>query len=202
MRLRKLTDKQIKFIDEYLIDLNATRAYKAAYPNVKKDETAASAAARMLRNVKVQEHLKKRQKDLQKRTEITQEAVLKELAKIAFSNGTDFAEIVNRTVVDRETHQPIIDENTGEPRTYKEVVVKATKDIPEDKRAAIAAIKENKYGISVESYDKVKALELIGKHIGMFTDKLEVKGNINNPFEGLTTEQLLKLAGEDDDLDE
>lgn len=200
--MKKLTDKQKRFVDEYLIDMNATQAYKAAYPSVKKDETAASAAARMLRNVKVQEYLKERQKDLQKRTEITQENVLKELAKIAFSNGTDFAEIVNRTVVDRETHLPIIDENTGEPRTYKEVVVKGTKDVPENKRAAISAIKETKYGIAVESYDKVKALELIGKHIGMFTDKLEVKGSINNPLEGLTTEQLLKLAGEEDDLEE
>jgi phage terminase small subunit len=200
--MRKLTDKQVRFIDEYLIDLNATQAYKRAGYSVKSDNAAGVEGLKLLRNPKIQEELKKRQDDLQKRTEITQENVLKELAKIAFSNGTDFAEIVNRTVVDRETHLPIIDEHTGEPRIYKEVVVKATKDIPENKRAAIAAIKENKYGISVESYDKVKALELIGKHIGMFTDKLEVKGNINNPFEGLTTEQLLRLAGEDDDLDE
>ena len=39
-----MTEKQKRFCDEYLIDLNATRAYKAAYPSVKKDETAAAAA--------------------------------------------------------------------------------------------------------------------------------------------------------------
>ena len=48
-----MTEKQKIFADEYLIDLNATRAYRVAYPSVKKDETAAAAAARMLRNVKV-----------------------------------------------------------------------------------------------------------------------------------------------------
>ena len=48
-----MTKKQKIFADEYLIDLNATRAYKVAYPSVKKDETAAQAGSRMLRNVKV-----------------------------------------------------------------------------------------------------------------------------------------------------
>lgn len=51
-----MTKKQKIFADEYLIDLNATRAYRVAYPSVKKDETAAAAAARMLRNVKVGEY--------------------------------------------------------------------------------------------------------------------------------------------------
>ena len=40
-----MTEKQKIFADEYLIDLNATRAYRKAYPSVKKDETAAAAAA-------------------------------------------------------------------------------------------------------------------------------------------------------------
>lgn len=46
-----------------------------------------------------------------------------------------------------------------------------TDALPDDKRAAISAIKEGKFGISVETYDKVKALELIGRHLGMFADK-------------------------------
>jgi len=53
-----LTAKQKVFADEYLIDLNATRAYKVAYPNVKKDETAKAAASRMLTNVKLRLMLK------------------------------------------------------------------------------------------------------------------------------------------------
>lgn len=88
-----LTLKQEIFADEYLIDLNATRAYKVAYPKVKKDETAAAAGARMLRNVKVAEYIQKRMKDREQRTEITQDMVLQELAKIGFANITDFVTI-------------------------------------------------------------------------------------------------------------
>lgn len=54
-----MTDKQRKFCDEYLIDLNATRAYKLAYPNVKSESAATSGASRLLRNVKVQEYINK-----------------------------------------------------------------------------------------------------------------------------------------------
>ena len=55
-----MTEKQKRFCDEYLIDLNGTRAYKAAYPKVKSDDTAAAAATRMLRNVKVHEYIEQR----------------------------------------------------------------------------------------------------------------------------------------------
>ncbi|MPN56663.1 hypothetical protein SDC9_204353 [bioreactor metagenome] len=75
-----------------------------------------------------------------------------------------------------------------------------TDKLPLEKKAAISGIKEGKYGIEVNSCDKVRALELIGKHLGMFKDKVELSGQIdNNPYEGLTTEQLLKLVGDKDD---
>ncbi len=54
-----MTDKQRKFCDEYLIDCNATRAYRKAYPNVKKDSSAAVCAAKLLRIAKVQEYINK-----------------------------------------------------------------------------------------------------------------------------------------------
>ena len=64
-----LTKKQKIFADEYVIDLNATRAYRVAYPSVKKEETAAVNGSRMLRNAKVAEYIQKRMQDRQKRTE-------------------------------------------------------------------------------------------------------------------------------------
>ena len=74
-----------------------------------------------------------------------------------------------------------------------------TDKLSPEKKAAIAEISEGKFGISVKSCDKVKALEVLGKHLGMFKDKVEVNGNINNPFEGFTTEQLMKLVGDEDE---
>ena len=52
-----MTEKQKKFADEYLIDLNATRAYKVAYPNVKKDEAASVNGSKLLRNTKVKSYI-------------------------------------------------------------------------------------------------------------------------------------------------
>lgn len=148
-----MTKKQKIFADEYLIDLNATRAYRVAYPSVKKDETAAAAATRMLRNVKVAEYIQKRMQERQKRTEITQDRVLQELAAIAFARVTDYAEIKDECVK-----------------------IKDTGDLTETQIKAIAGIKEGKYGIELKLNDKEKALELLGRHLGMFKDKVEVSG--------------------------
>ena len=148
-----MTEKQKIFADEYLIDLNATRAYRVAYPSVKKYETAAAAAARMLRNVKVAAYIQERMQERQKRTEITQDRVLQELAAIAFAKATDYAEIKNECVR-----------------------IKDTAELDEQQVRALAGIEEGKFGIKVKLNDKEKALELLGRHLGMFKDKLEVSG--------------------------
>lgn len=170
----KLTPKQKLFADEYLIDLNATRAYKAAYKSIKKDETARTNGSRMLTNANVSKYIKERMNERSKRTEITQDNVLKELATIAFAKVTDFVTIENGVVI-----------------------VKDTKDIPKDLLPAIASIKEGKNGIEVSFYNKDKSLELLGRHLGMFNDKIEISGTVNNPMEGLTTEELKKLIEDD-----
>lgn len=148
-----MTEKQKMFADEYLIDLNATRAYRKAYPSVKKDETAAQAGSRMLRNVKVAAYIQERMQERQKRTEITQDRVLEELAAIAFGKATDYAEVKDG-----------------------QVIVKNTEELDEQQIRAIAGIKEGKFGVEVKLNDKLKAIELIGRHLGMFKDKLEVAG--------------------------
>lgn len=172
-----MTEKQKIFADEYLIDLNATRAYRVAYPSVKKDETAAAAAARMLRNVKVQEYISERMQERQQRTEVTQDMVVKELAAIAFARATDYVEIRSNGVCGT-------------------VVIKPTTNLSDRQIRAIAGIKEGANGIEIKLNDKEKALELLGRHLGMWNDKIKVDGEVttNNPFEGLTTEELKKLV--------
>ena len=147
-----MTKKQKIFADEYLIDLNATRAYKVAYPAVKRDETAAQAGSRMLRNVKVAAYIQKRMEERQKRTEITQDRVLEELAAIAFARATDFAEVKDGFVI-----------------------IKDTAGLSEQQIKAIAG-KEGKFGVELKLNDKEKALELLGRHLGMFKDRVEVSG--------------------------
>lgn len=192
----KLTEKQKIFVNEYLVDLNATRAYKVAYPNVKKDDTAAVNGNRLLRNAKVKEYLDERMKEREKRTEITQDKVLEELAAIAFSNGSKYAKVIEETVYD-ENGEVLLDSD-GNIVKQKVVDLVLTDELSETDKKAIASIKKGRNGIEISTCDKVRALELLGKHLGMFKEKVEVSGNINNPYEELTTEQLLKLASDKD----
>lgn len=192
----KLTEKQKIFVNEYLVDLNATRAYKVAYPNVKKDDTAAVNGNRLLRNAKVKEYLNERMKEREKRTEITQDKVLEELAAIAFSNGSKYAKVIEETVYD-ENGEVLLDSD-GDIVKQKVVDLVLTDELSETDKKAIASIKKGRNGIEISTCDKVRALELLGKHLGMFKEKVEVSGNINNPYEELTTEQLLKLASDKD----
>ena len=78
-----MTDRQRRFADEYLIDLNATRAYKAAYPSVKRDETAAAAASRLLSFVNVQDYIQEHMQARQERTQIRQDDVLRQIQEMA-----------------------------------------------------------------------------------------------------------------------
>ncbi len=67
-----MTEKQKRFCDEYLVDLNGTRAYKAAYPSVKNDKTAGANAARLLGNASVRAYIDERLEQL--RSERTADA--------------------------------------------------------------------------------------------------------------------------------
>lgn len=172
-----MTENQKIFADEYLIDLNATRAYQVAYPNVKKNETAKSAGSRLLTNVNVAKYIAERMQERQQRTEVTQDRVVQELAAIAFAKATDYVTI--------KSNGPAV-----------VVMIKSTDDLTDEQVRAIAGIKEGANGIEIKLNDKEKALELLGRHLGMWNDKINVSGNINtnNPFSGLTTEELKKLV--------
>lgn len=162
--MSKMTDAQKRFADEYLIDLNATRAYKTAYPSVSKDETARANGSRLLTNANVKTYIDKRQKDIQNKTNITQERVIQELASIAFLDTTELVQVKGRRAI-----------------------LTNTEDLTEGQRKAVASIKKGKFGIELAVYDKLKALELIGRHLGMFKDKLEVSGSVDAGLEKLNS---------------
>ena len=164
-------------MDEYLIDLNATRAYKAVYKNVKSDDAARASSSKLLTNANIKVYVEKRMKDREKRTEITQDKVLNELAQIAFANGSDFAKVVEKPVL-KEDGSVLLDPVTEDPIYYKTVEMKLTDELPEEKRKAIAGIKMGKNGIEVATCDKVRALELLGKHLGMWTERVEAKVSV------------------------
>ena len=116
-----LTPKQARFVQEYLIDLNATQAaIRAGYSA----RTADKIGPELLGKTSVAQAVQAAIQDRQSRTAITQDRVLGELAAVAFEGASD---------------------------------------LPES---------ELKYS------NKLKALELLGKHLGLFTDRLQMEGSV------------------------
>ena len=191
-----LTDKQKRFCDEYLCDMNATQAaIRAGYS----PKTAEQTASRLLRNVKVQEYIAKRQKELSRSTEITQERVIKELALIAFSNNADYSRVVEKKM-QTEVDGVLVDvlDEDGKPIMYRTVEPVLTDELTEEQKRALAVIKKGRDGLEVKSFDKVRALELLGKHLGIFTEKIEA--NVNDTTRSELAELLSqrKARGEPD----
>lgn len=154
----KLTEKQQRFVDEYLIDLNATQAAIRAGYSV---ESARDIGCENLTKPNIQQAIAKAMAERSKRTGINQDRVVLELAKIAFVKMTD-----------------VVDPDTGE------ILPNAS----DDDLACIESMKfkqsDNQYGGSIEREvklsPKMKALELLGRHLGMWNDKLDV--NITQPI--------------------
>ncbi len=157
-----LTAKQQRFVDEYLIDLNATQAAIRAGYSAK---TADQQASRLLTNVKVREYLAQRQTDRAQRTEITQDMVLKELAKIGFSD-------IRKVVRWGETQVRMVDGEGDEPEDmvpYHGLALIDSAEVDDATAAAIAEVSQSRDGLKVKLHDKKGALVDIGRHLGMFT---------------------------------
>ncbi len=87
-----MTERQKRFADEYIVDCNATRAYKAAYPAVKKDATATAAASRLLRNVNVSAYIREKLDEISSRKTADAQEVLEYLTSVL--RGESESEIV------------------------------------------------------------------------------------------------------------
>lgn len=83
-----MTEKQKIFADEYLIDLNGTRAYKAAYPNVKKDNSAAVRANKLLKNKEIDEYIQNRLSELADERVAKQQEVMEYLTSVLRGKST------------------------------------------------------------------------------------------------------------------
>ena len=149
--MAKLTPKQARFCEEYLVDLNATQAAIRAGYSV---ESAGSIGSENLTKPEIRARIETAMAERSKRTGINADRVLLELGKVAFVNPTDLIDPENGSV--KETASP-------------------------EDRAAIAAIRVKQIptecGMGVEREirmaDKLKALELCGRHLGMFKDNPE-----------------------------
>lgn len=159
-----LTPKQKLFINEYLIDFNATQAaIRAGYS----EKTAEVIGFENLRKPKITEEIEKRIKDREKRTEITQDRVLNEIAKLAFFDPRKLFHSDGRpkeiTELDDETAACIAGLDVLEQYEGSG-----------DNRVFIGYVKKYKLA------DKKGSLELLGRHLGMWRDKMDVDVKVTN----------------------
>ena len=148
-----MTDKQKRFVDEYLIDLNATQAaIRAGY----KPDNAQQMGSENLSKPVISSTIAKAMAERSKRTGINQDRVIRELARIGFAKITD--------IVDPET-------------------AKIRENASEDDLACIQSIKikPNEFGTEreVKLYDKKSALVDLGKHLGMFKDRTDLSADMD-----------------------
>lgn len=148
MIVAKLTAKQQRFCDEYLIDLNATQAAIRAGYSVK---TANEQGSQLLAKLSIQEVIGREMAERSKRTGINQDRVVIELAKLAFVNIADVVDLEDATVRTSATEEDL-------------ACIQSVK------------IKPSEFGTEreIKLYDKKASLELLGKHLGMFKDNMNL----------------------------
>lgn len=146
----KLTPKQKLFCKYYLISLNATdAAIKAGYSK----KTADVIGSENLVKPNIKEYLQSQMKKREEKLEITADKVITEIAKLAFANTSDVLEISDSGVI--------------------------IKDLSNIDTTCIASAEEvfdkegMRLGVKIKLHDKTKNLELLGRHLGLFKDKIE-----------------------------
>jgi phage terminase small subunit len=143
--MKPLTPRQQKFVAEFLKDLNVTNAAKRCGLSAK---TAGVAGHRMLKIISVEAAINEALKRRQKKAEITQERVLKEIAAVALSDITRTTEIRNGRVSVRDTTN-WDDESRLSVRSVQETTTK------------------DGGSLRVDMHDKMAALKLLAAHVGI-----------------------------------
>lgn len=101
--MSKLTIKQKRFADEYIISGNATEAYKIAYSNVTKETTANANSSRLLRNAKVSAYIEERMEELEDKAIAKQSEILQILTTHARRTSTEYEVTKDGDVVETPT---------------------------------------------------------------------------------------------------
>lgn len=166
--MTSLSNNRKLFCQEYLkLGMNGTQAYLNVYKACKKEAAARTNASRLLTNTNIQEYIKELQSKVQDKTIVSIEDIVKELSVIAFGDRTELAQVESKDVVDDETKKVL-----GK-QIYLNVT--ATDKLSDNAKKIISGYKKTRSGISVETCDKVKALELLGKYLGMFTETVKIE---------------------------
>lgn len=143
-----VTEKQKRFCDEYLIDCNATRAYREAYPNCKKNSSADAAARKLLGNTRIREYIEKRLEEKEDTLVAKQDEVLQTLTRVLRRQEMDTVVVTCK------------ERSSGYDENGKKVIIE--KEVPQLVR------------VPTKVSDLNKAAELLGKRYGLYTEKVDL----------------------------
>ena len=171
--MQKLTDKQALFCKEYLIDLNATQAaIRAGYS----EKTAKEMGYENLTKPHILEEVQRLMKKRSEKVELTANDVLREIKDLLSTDITDVAEIITKETIARDHKGNIMYDENGDPitETYQMMRLKDTSQMSPAAIKSISEIGHNAHGLYIKRYDKQKTIEQAGRHLKLFTDKVEV----------------------------
>lgn len=180
-----LTPKQEAFAREYLVDLNASAAYRRAGYTAKTEHVSAVESSKLLTNPDVQAVIQEAMDKRAKATGITAERVLTRLAAIAFADprelteyhvtccgscwGVEEGEEYDAAKAPDPDCKHCLGRGVGEP------VLRDTRTLSPAAAGLFAGVKKTKDGTQVLTHDPLKALELLGRHLKLFVDKIEIE---------------------------
>lgn len=164
-------DQHEEFCQQYLLDLNGTKAAERAKYSKK---TARFQASQLLTKLNISNRIAELKAKREERTRVTQDRVVKELALLGFSDLQNYI---------------TIDKLTGS------IQAKGFEDMPPEESRALQSIKEDRVikedadgkkvtvydKVSFKMHDKIRALEILARHLGMLVERHEVTGEDGGP---------------------
>ena len=180
----KLTPKQRAFVEEYLVDLCAAKAATRAGFSAR---NATRIGAELLGKTHVAAAIAEAMEKRSERTAITVDAVLVRFWEIATADPNEIVSV--RVGACSECYSagssdlaPRGDCGACQGAGIGRVVIADTKSLSGAARKLYAGAKQTKFGIEVQLHDQMKALENVARHLGMFNDKITLKGDAENPL--------------------
>lgn len=191
-----LNKKQSQFIDEYFnCKFNATQAYMNVYANKSRD-AARTLASQLLTNPNVKEEINKRQEELQDKSNVKKEEIIRELIDIVNADLCDYVQIV-----EKERIIPKVDIETGEiveiKEKYYDTIFTPTDQLTKEQRKLIKSIKQTRTGIEIQLYEKDKAIDTLNKMLGFTSETLNVNSSVDTSFlQDISTDELREMLEE------